>query len=207
MIEDEQPLQEPGDQLRSEYRMIARDGRVLWVRDAATVIVGEDGELLMQGLMLDVTDLKRAEAEALENEERYRMLVETSQDLIWAIDLENRFTFVNDAVRRIYGYEPEAMIGRPFTDFQKPEIARRDAEVAATIPDGVIHQRYETEAAATGRVNGDPELQQRHPARRRGQHRGRHRHRSRRDRAAAHRGRRGRASTSSSSRSSTTLRS
>ncbi len=103
VIEDEQPLQGPGDQLRSEYRMVARDGRVLWVRDAATVIVGEGGELLMQGLMLDVTDLKRAEGEALENEEKYRMLVETSQDLIWAIDLENRFTFVNDAVRHIYG--------------------------------------------------------------------------------------------------------
>ena len=146
VIEDEQPLQDQGDQLRSEYRMVARDGRVLWVRDAATVIVGEGGELFMQGLMLDVTDLKRAEGEALENEEKYRMLVETSQDLIWAIDLENRFTFVNDAVRRIYGYEPETMIGRPFTDFQKPEIARRDAEVTSTIPDGVIHQRYETEA-------------------------------------------------------------
>ena len=53
----------------------------------------------MQGLMLDVTDLKRAEEAALENEEKYRMLVETSQDLIWAIDLENRFTFVNDAVQ------------------------------------------------------------------------------------------------------------
>ncbi len=38
------------------------------------------------------------------------------------------------------------MIGRPFTDFQKPEIARRDAEIAATIQDGQIHQRYETEA-------------------------------------------------------------
>ena len=33
-------LQGPGDQLRSEYRMLARDGRVLWVRDVATVIVG-----------------------------------------------------------------------------------------------------------------------------------------------------------------------
>ena len=134
VIEDEQPLQGPGDQLRSEYRMVARDGRVLWVRDVATVIVGEDGELLMQGLMLDVTDLKRAEAAALENEEKYRMLVETSQDLIWAIDLENRFTFVNDAVRRIHGYEPE--------DDDRPAVHRlpdarrslaRDAEVAATI--------------------------------------------------------------------------
>ncbi len=66
MLADEDLLQGPGDQLRSEYRMLARDGRVLWVRDVATVIVGEDGELLMQGLMLDVTDLKQAEGAVLD---------------------------------------------------------------------------------------------------------------------------------------------
>ena len=31
--------------------------------------------------------------------------------MIWAIDLDNRFTFVNDAVKQIHGYEPEEMIG------------------------------------------------------------------------------------------------
>ena len=145
VIEDEHPLKDAGDQLRSEYRMVARDGRVLWVRDAATVIVGEGGELLMQGLMLDVTDLKRAQDAVLENEEKYCTLVQTSQDLIWAIDLENRFTFVNDAVKRIHGYEPEEMIGRPFTDFQTEEVARRDAEVARELFEGVPFVQYETE--------------------------------------------------------------
>ena len=144
VLEDEDLLQQPGDQLRSEYRVVARDGSVLWVRDAATVIQGERGELLMQGLMLDVTDLKRAEDAALESEEKYRTLVETSQDLIWSIDLEHRFTYVNDAVRAIYGYEPEEMIGRPFTDFQSPEQAQRDIEAASTIPEGQIDPRYES---------------------------------------------------------------
>ncbi|HEU0024257.1 MAG TPA: PAS domain S-box protein, partial [Thermoleophilaceae bacterium] len=146
VMEDEDALRGPGDQLWSEYRMVARDGRVLWVRDAATVIVGEDGELLMHGLLLDITDLKRAEGDVLEGERKYRTLVETSEDLIWSIDLEHRFTFVNDAVRRIYGYEPEEMIGRPFTDFQTPEFARRDVEASKGIPDGEISQVYETEA-------------------------------------------------------------
>ena len=145
VIEDEQPLGDAGDQLRSEYRMVARDGRVLWVRDAATVIVGEGGELLMQGLMLDVTDLKRAQEAALQNEEKYRTLVQTSQDLIWAVDGEGRFTFVNDAVKRIHGYEPEDMIGRPFTDFQRAEIAQRDLAVLTQIFDGAEFEHYETE--------------------------------------------------------------
>ena len=145
VLADEDLLQGPGDQLRSEYRMLARDGRVLWVRDVATVIVGEDGELLMQGLMLDVTDLKQAEGAVLESEQKYRTIVQTSQDMIWAIDMDNRFTFVNDAVKQIHGYDPEEMIGRPFTDFQSPEIARRDLETAAKALDGATYDQYETE--------------------------------------------------------------
>jgi PAS domain S-box-containing protein len=145
VIEDEQPLQDAGDQLRSEYRMVARDGRVLWVRDVATVIVGEDDELLMQGLMLDVTDLKRAELAMLDSEHKYRQLVETSHDLIWSMDLEGRFTFVNDAVRMTHGYEPEEMIGRPFTDFQTPLMGERDRLLASRIVDGPDFQQYETE--------------------------------------------------------------
>jgi PAS domain S-box-containing protein len=143
VMEDEDLLKGPGDQLRSEYRVVARDGSVLWVRDAATVIRGEDEQLLMQGLMLDVTDLKRAEDAALASEEKYRSIVETSQDLIWAIDLENRFTYVNDAVKTIYGYQPEEMIGRPFTDFQTAEQAQRDVEAAAGLADGELAPVYE----------------------------------------------------------------
>ena len=162
VIEDEDPLQGPGDQLRSEYRMVARDGRVLWVRDAATVIVGEGGELLMQGLMLDVTDLKRAEGDALENEEKYRMLVETSQDLIWAIDLENRFTFVNDAVQthlrlRARGDDRPAVHRLP----EARDRPRATWRSRPTIPEGEIPQRYETEALRKDGMHGDPELQQR----------------------------------------------
>ena len=61
--------------------------------------------------------LKRAEIALAESEQKYRHLVETSQDIIWSIDLEGRYTFLNQAVKQVYGYEPEEMLGRPFTDF------------------------------------------------------------------------------------------
>ena len=50
---------ESGAAWRAEYRMIARDGRIVWVRDIATLVRGTDGQpLCWQGVMLDVTDLK-----------------------------------------------------------------------------------------------------------------------------------------------------
>ncbi len=66
---------------------------------------------------------RRADAALRESERKYRDLVETSTDLIWATDLEGRFTFVNRAAKSIYGYDPAEMIGRSFLDLViKPEL-------------------------------------------------------------------------------------
>ncbi len=51
-----------GDPLNVEYRLIARDGHVVWVRDQA-VLLGEGGRRYWHGVMLDVTERKRAEEE------------------------------------------------------------------------------------------------------------------------------------------------
>ncbi|WUR15150.1 response regulator [[Empedobacter] haloabium] len=50
--------------LRLEYRLLARDGRVLWFRDQADLVLADDGQaLLMQGLLVDITANKAAEQE------------------------------------------------------------------------------------------------------------------------------------------------
>jgi PAS domain S-box-containing protein len=50
----------------AEYRMISRDGRVVWVRDEAELVLGSNGRpLCWQGVMMDITLQKKAE-EALE---------------------------------------------------------------------------------------------------------------------------------------------
>ena len=53
-----------GEPLYSEYRLIARDGRVVWFRDEASVIETEPGlPRLLAGVMLDVTSQRRAQDE------------------------------------------------------------------------------------------------------------------------------------------------
>lgn len=46
-----------------EYRMRTADGRDIWLRDIVSVIVEEDRPVLLRGVMIDVTALKRAEQE------------------------------------------------------------------------------------------------------------------------------------------------
>jgi PAS domain S-box-containing protein len=93
----------------------------------------------------DVTERQRA-AEALRrSEEQLRNLVETSQDLIWSVDAEGRWVFINGAARRIYGYEPAELLGHRFTELQSPEQAQKDLAVFARIKAGENFFRYETE--------------------------------------------------------------
>ena len=51
-----------GDGLSLEYRLIARDGRVVWVHDEARTIPGPSGEpVALQGYLLDITEKREAE--------------------------------------------------------------------------------------------------------------------------------------------------
>ncbi|NQE34882.1 PAS domain-containing sensor histidine kinase [Microcoleus asticus] len=68
-----------------------------------------------------------------ESEKKYRNLVETSQELIWSIDIEGLLTFVNSAAKRIYGYEPPEMIGRRFTDFLVHDPKNKPREIFAQL--------------------------------------------------------------------------
>ena len=55
---------ETGQAFREEYRLIAKDGSVVWIRDEAVVVRGPDGRFLYsQGILQDVTDVKEAEAQ------------------------------------------------------------------------------------------------------------------------------------------------
>ncbi|TMB57691.1 MAG: EAL domain-containing protein [Chloroflexi bacterium] len=51
-----------GERFMSEYRLVARDGRVVWIRDEATPTRDQQG-VLVHGVMIDVTRVREIEAE------------------------------------------------------------------------------------------------------------------------------------------------
>jgi PAS domain S-box-containing protein len=72
---------------------------------------------------------QRSEETLRQGEKKYRDLVETSHDLIWASDSEGCFTYVNPASEEVLGYPIEEMLGRRFIDFQPTAIVERDLPV------------------------------------------------------------------------------
>lgn len=70
--------------------------------------------------------------------------METSQDLIWQCDAEGKYTYLNPAWETTFGYKIKEMLGRKPSEFQSPEMARRDMEEFARIMQGGMVKGYET---------------------------------------------------------------
>lgn len=80
---------------------------------------------LRQDLVLTRRDYNESLNHLTESEERFRALVETSWDWIWATDANGHFTYSSPRARDLLGYEPEEILGRGFTDLMPPEQAAR----------------------------------------------------------------------------------
>lgn len=104
-----------------EYRMIAADGRVVWLRDLVNVDTAEDGTVVLRGIMIDVTEKRRHEDELRLAEERYRTLVENLNDIVFSTDVEGNITFISPQVERLSGYAVADLAGRPFSTFIHPD--------------------------------------------------------------------------------------
>jgi two-component system sensor histidine kinase UhpB len=76
VLAEEVRTDETGEPFKVEYRVVARDGRVVWVRDEATLVRDEEGQpLYWLGVQYDITEQKRVE-EALREvreAERHRL--------------------------------------------------------------------------------------------------------------------------------------
>jgi PAS domain S-box-containing protein len=93
-----------------EYRVMHRDGRVIWVRDVARLVHATDGTpLFWQGVVLDVTDQHRAEDERLRSEARYRALVEQVPGIVYidTNEADPAPMYVSPQVLELTGYTIE----------------------------------------------------------------------------------------------------
>ncbi|MEG4147396.1 PAS domain S-box protein, partial [Microcoleus sp. Pol12B5] len=123
-----QLLQESGVVRNQEFDCRTSSGEVRKMLVSADIIeLGGEACILL--VTNDITERQRVEEALKESEAKYRDLVETSQDMIWSLDIEGRYTFVNAAVQQIFGYCPEEMIGRKFSDFQPPQQLPKDNEI------------------------------------------------------------------------------
>ncbi len=71
---------------------------------------------------------ERRAMELARSEGRLRGLIETTDDWVWEVDAEWRYTYASPRVRDMLGYEPEDIIGKTPFELMTPEEARRAKE-------------------------------------------------------------------------------
>ncbi len=87
-----------------EYRMIAADGRVVWLHDIVTVIETEDGDVRLRGIMIDITEAKLIELKLHTGEERFRLAMQGANDGIWDWDLATDEIYYSPRWKSMLGY-------------------------------------------------------------------------------------------------------
>ncbi|WP_413199355.1 PAS domain S-box protein [Nostoc piscinale] len=69
----------------------------------------------------DISDRKKTEAALLENETKYRNLVENISDLIFSMSLAGTFIYASPQYKNILGWEPSELLGQPFAPLLHPD--------------------------------------------------------------------------------------
>src|SRR5579862_1813136 len=103
--------------LRSAYRVVARDGHVIWFQCEAKMIRHPDGRpWFIHGIAFDITDLKRAEEELEDERNVVSAILDTVGALVVVLDREGRIARVNRACERMTGQSLETVRGQYFWD-------------------------------------------------------------------------------------------
>ena len=111
-----------------EYRFLAADGRIVWLRDIVTVIMRDGVPNRLRGLMIDITDRRRALEALRSSEARLRALVENAPFLINIKDLEGRYLMAGSAWLKFWNFTAEQALGKTTHQLHPNDLADQIAE-------------------------------------------------------------------------------
>jgi len=103
-----------GEPLRSVYRVMARDGHVVWFHCEVRLVRDAAGEpWFIHGIGFDISDLKRAEQALTRSEQMIGGIFEHAPDTMVVVDGMGCIERVNAQVERMFGYRREELLGKP----------------------------------------------------------------------------------------------
>jgi PAS domain S-box-containing protein len=110
-----------------EYRITLPDGSSRWVRECVQASQGtaEGGDLRLDGVLTDITERKKIEADLQESEERFRAFLDNSPALAFLKDVDGRYCYVNQPFQKVLGRSAEELFRKTDFDLFPAEVAQR----------------------------------------------------------------------------------
>jgi PAS domain S-box-containing protein len=135
-----------GKALRSSYRVMARDGRVVWFHCEARLVRRDDGTpWFIHGVGFDITELKQAERALEEERNIVSAIIDTVGALVVVLDKQGRIVRFNRACEQTTGYRFDEVRGRRIREvFMIPEEIERFTSILDQLQNGVLPNDYES---------------------------------------------------------------
>lgn len=135
-----------GTPLRSAYRVIGRDGRVVWFHCEAKMIRRKDGSpWFIHGIGFDITELKQVEEELQRERNVVSAILHTVGSLVVVLDPEGRIVRFNRACEQLTGYSFAEVKGKYLWDLcSVPEEAERFRVIVEHLREEDGSKDYET---------------------------------------------------------------
>lgn len=118
----------PGSGTQVELKWNRLDGQSTWGRGWVRSRERQDGSVVIEGALADITELHEAETLLKRSEKRSRLLAENAWEVIWTMDLDAKITYINPAVERMRGFTPEEAMRQSPEEIQPAESAAIGAD-------------------------------------------------------------------------------
>lgn len=125
-----------------EYRFKTKSGRYKWFLGSGQVHRDKNGNpIRMVGSIIDIDNKKQSEELLRLNEERFRLLIESAEDIFYQTDPAGNFTYANEAAARLTGYSVAEISIKNYADLIPPS---HQAEVIAFYTEQAQHNKART---------------------------------------------------------------
>jgi diguanylate cyclase (GGDEF)-like protein/PAS domain S-box-containing protein len=104
--------------LFAEYRMIARDGRTVWISEQASVVHDAiSGTTYWLGVMVDITDRKTTQEALAGSERQFRSIFDAAVIGVMTVALDGHILEANPTLEQVCDARPGALNGQPLTTY------------------------------------------------------------------------------------------